>query len=120
MNFLKGIFRKKESKIVLGRWARTNDVTKSIYANSDHCGDAICGDPKKVKTIVHKQKDIKVKLPPSNNFHSQASQNSVKKNENTENFCCMLLGLNGPCDDCPLLPGPAQITIMPEIGVKYM
>lgn len=89
---IKNLFKRKESKIVLGRWARSNDVTKSIYANSDHCGDMICGDPKKVKNIVNRQKKIKVNLPQNNKFHTYKNQD----------YCCMLLGINGPCEKCCL------------------
>jgi len=108
ISIIKNLFKRKESKIVLGRWARTNDVTKAIYANSDHCGDMICGDPKKVKTIVHKQKPMKIKLPQNNNLHT----NTYNKNQD---FCCMLLGLNGPCEDCTLYPGPTSLSISPQI-----
>jgi hypothetical protein len=102
LNIFKNLIRKKESKIVLGRWGRTNDVTKSIYANSDHCGDTICGNPKKVKQLVHNQKKIKVALPVSNKFHTNSTIN--QKNISNEHFCCMLLGINGPCNNCILYP----------------
>lgn len=106
MSIIKNLFKRKESKIVLGRWARNNDVTKAIYANSDHCGDMICGDPKKVKTIVHKQKPIRVTLPQNNNLHTNTHNNE---------FCCMLLGLNGPCEDCTLFPNSTKVNISPQI-----
>jgi hypothetical protein len=36
----------KEPLRPLGRWRLgENDVIKSFYANSDNCGDKICGDP---------------------------------------------------------------------------
>ena len=93
ISYMKKMFKKRDLQLALGRWNRTHDVTKAIYANSDHCGDIICGDPKKVKTIVNNQKNV-VKLQSSNKFHT-----SVEKN-----MCCMLLGLNGPCIDCNLIP----------------
>ena len=89
LSIIKNLFKSKESKIVLGRWGRTNDVTKAIYANSDHCGDMICGDPKKVKIIVNTQK---TKVPQNNKFHTYKNQD----------YCCMLLGINGPCKKCGL------------------
>ena len=92
---IKNLFKRNESKIVLGRWARNNDVTKAIYANSDHCGDMICGDPKKIKNIVNTQKPIKVNLPQNNKIHTNIYKN--------QDFCCMLLGINGPCEDCSLI-----------------
>ena len=109
LSTLKNLFKRKESKIVLGRWARSNDVTKAIYANSDHCGDMICGDPKKVKTIVNKQKKIKVSLPQKNNLHTNTYNN--------QDFCCMLLGLDGPCEDCGLFPKGTSARISPQVYV---
>ena len=91
------IFKKKPETQMLGRWARNNDVTKAIYANSDHCGDIICGDPKKVKTIINKQKKVNISVPVSNNFHTETQNNE---------FCCMLLGIDGPCKECTLLKSP--------------
>ncbi len=116
-NIFKNFMRKKESKIVLGRWARNNDVTKSIYANSDHCGDAICGNPKKVKQLVHNQKKIKVALPVSNKFHTNTNE------ANNHHFCCMLLGLNGPCEHCPMYPKPIEVSVnekLPNYMMPYI
>ena len=96
------IFKKKPETQMLGRWARNNDVTKAIYANSDHCGDILCGDPKEVKRIVNSQKKVKVKLPQNNKLHTNTNINQI--NAPNEQFCCMLLGMNGPCNDCPLHP----------------
>ena len=92
LSIIKNLFKSKESNIMLGRWSRKNDVTKAIYANSDHCGDIICGDPKKVKIIVNNQKPIRVKLPQNNKFHTYKNHD----------YCCMLLGINGPCKKCCL------------------
>lgn len=113
LNIFKNLIRKKESKIVLGRWGRTNDVTKSIYANSDHCGDAICGNPRKVKQLVHNQKKIKVALPVSNKFHTNTNE------ANNQDFCCMLLGLQGPCQECKMMPKPINLSIN-EKSPKFM
>tara|TARA_Y100001933_G_C18743455_1_gene456757 strand:- start:131 stop:463 length:333 start_codon:yes stop_codon:yes gene_type:complete len=105
LSTIKNLFKRKESKIVLGRWARNNDVTKAIYANSDHCGDMICGDPKKVKNIVNTQKPVKIKLPQSNKLHTYKNQD----------FCCMLLGIDGPCEDCNLFPKGTMARISPQV-----
>ena len=50
---------KKNSNILLGRWEhRHNDKQKdfkSIWANSDNCGDYICGNPNLIDTIRKKK-----------------------------------------------------------------
>tara|TARA_B110000483_G_scaffold208142_1_gene253549 strand:+ start:529 stop:705 length:177 start_codon:yes stop_codon:yes gene_type:complete len=51
----KKIFRKKETKILLGRWGNHGKDIKNIYANHDHCGDTICKDPKIVKRLIEKK-----------------------------------------------------------------
>jgi|TARA_B110000285_G_C14926885_1_gene515430 hypothetical protein len=90
LGIIKNIFsRSKTGQLPLGRWARNSENVKSIYANSDHCGDIICGDPKKVKKIVQKT----IKLPQNNKL-------DMYKNEE---FCCMLFGVNGPCINCGLI-----------------
>jgi hypothetical protein len=96
LKFIQKIFNKKETKISLGRWARTNENIKSIYANSDHCGDIICGDPKKIKDIVNKQKNVKVNLPQNNKMHTQITNTSESE------FCCMLIGI-GSCRNCSFM-----------------
>ena len=96
LKFIQKIFNKKETKISLGRCARTNENIKSIYAHSDHCGDIICGDPKKIKDIVNKQKNakVKVKLPQNNKIHIPIT------NAYESEFCCILVGMNGTCRNC--------------------
>jgi hypothetical protein len=40
----------KQSPTPLGRWkACGNDDLKTLYANTDHCGDVICGNPEILK-----------------------------------------------------------------------
>lgn len=85
-----GIIKNIFSRSKTGRWARNSENVKSIYANSDHCGDVICGDPKKVKKII--QKPIKINLPQNNKL-------DMYKNEEC---CCMLFGVNDPCINCGL------------------
>ena len=58
MNFLKSltIFKivknsipviiKRNKPVELGRWYYGNEDLKTLYANMDHCGDYICGNPK--------------------------------------------------------------------------
>ena len=57
---------KKSSKIktlTVGRWdTNDNQNIKSILANSDHCGDHICKDPKFIRHLVDKEIDNKAKL----------------------------------------------------------
>ena len=53
LNLMKGPRHQSSN---LGRWALSHDNKeqnlKSTYANRDHCGDLICGDPKHLKTIL--------------------------------------------------------------------
>lgn len=52
-------FIKNTPKMLLGRWSVKNknkmkeDITV-FWANSDHCGDAICGNPKENTKILEK------------------------------------------------------------------
>lgn len=43
---------------MLGRWEhrvnKNHEEIKFVHANSDHCGDKICGNPKIVKDILNK------------------------------------------------------------------
>ena len=52
---LQRLFPKKKP-MMLGRWGNNlNDTQKSInsvWTNSDHCGDIICGDPKHLKSLL--------------------------------------------------------------------
>ncbi len=50
------MFKKNETKILLGRWGNHGKDIKNIYANHDHCGDIICKDPKIVKNLIEKNK----------------------------------------------------------------
>ena len=49
---LRNLFKKTDSKIILGRWGNTGDNIKNIYANHDHCGDIICKNPKEVTELI--------------------------------------------------------------------
>ena len=40
---------KKNEITPLGRWISGKDELKTFYANTDHCGDFICGNPKILK-----------------------------------------------------------------------
>ena len=64
----KKIFKKKETKILLGRWGNHGKDIKNIYANHDHCGDTICKDPKIVKSLIEKR-----------NFSENFSEKSLDK-----------------------------------------
>ena len=52
---VKNIFKKNETKVLLGRWGNHGKDIKNIYANHDHCGDIICKDPKIVKKLIDKK-----------------------------------------------------------------
>tara|TARA_X000000368_G_scaffold393912_1_gene360006 strand:+ start:392 stop:649 length:258 start_codon:yes stop_codon:yes gene_type:complete len=78
LTVLRNLFKpnKSSGQIQLGRWALNNENVKSVYANSDHCGDVICGNPKRVKQIINNENNIKVKLPKSNSFHTSVYINN--------------------------------------------
>jgi hypothetical protein len=68
--FRRIFLKKKNNPICLGRWSRDNiyqESVKSIWANSDHCGDIICGSPDKVKNIINS--DITHNPKKSNNIN---------------------------------------------------
>jgi hypothetical protein len=56
-NSLPKLFIKYEQP--LGRWNRKNcNNLMSFYANTDHCGDKICGDVKVLKKTYPKNNNI--------------------------------------------------------------
>ena len=58
------IFKNSKIKtLTVGRWnTNDNQNIKSILANSDHCGDHICKDPKFIRHLVDKEIDNNIKL----------------------------------------------------------
>lgn len=50
-----------KEELNLGRWEHREDERKkeikSIWANSDHCGDHICGQPEVIKEITNMKKN---------------------------------------------------------------
>lgn len=62
--------KRKPTVLNVGRWnSLDNQGIKSILANSDHCGDKICKDPKITNAFIEKEldeykkkKNIKAKL----------------------------------------------------------
>ena len=101
---LRNLFRtnKSSGQLPLGRWALNNENVKSLYANSDHCGDTICGNPSKVKTFVYEENSFK-HIP-------QPSQHTEDVYAN-QDFCCMLLGIDGPCNGCCLINNSPKINV---------
>tara|TARA_B100001094_G_scaffold50362_1_gene45858 strand:- start:4080 stop:4295 length:216 start_codon:yes stop_codon:yes gene_type:complete len=57
------LFRCKAPPKLLGRWNLKNcnvkESVSALYANTDHCGDSLCGNPKQIKEEKEKisQKD---------------------------------------------------------------
>ena len=49
---IRNLFKKTDTKTILGRWGNTGNDIKNIYANHDHCGDIICKNPKIVQDII--------------------------------------------------------------------
>lgn len=60
---IRGTFFKKHKPIKLGRWdyriSKEQEEIKSVFANSDHCGDRICGDPQHLKEIIYEKNEFK-------------------------------------------------------------
>lgn len=58
---VQSVFKKKTSPIKLGRWdyriSKKQEEIKSVFANSDHCGDRICGDPQHLKELINQQNE---------------------------------------------------------------
>ena len=52
-NSIPTIINKREP-IQLGRWYYGNEDLKTLYANMDHCGDHICGNPQILKSTYPK------------------------------------------------------------------
>lgn len=50
------IFSKYTNKVVVGRFdihtTESHKMIKATLANSDNCGDIICGNPKEVKELI--------------------------------------------------------------------
>ncbi len=62
-------------------------MVKAILANSDNCGDTICGDPVEVKNII-------------NNKHTDIDNSSFNKLETgNPEFCCQFYNFE-KCNDC--------------------
>ena len=57
-NKLSNFFSGRNSLTMLGRWEhrinKNHEEIKFVQANSDHCGDKICGDPKIVNELLKK------------------------------------------------------------------
>ena len=49
---IRNLFKKTDTKTILGRWGNTGNDIKNIYANHDHCGDIICKNPKEVTELI--------------------------------------------------------------------
>ena len=120
---IRNLFKRNNSssQLPLGRWALNNENVKSLYANSDHCGDVICGNPQKVKTFVYEENSFK-HIPVTNIPHLQTQSESQQQSQQqsqpqsddvyaNQDFCCMLLGLNGPCNGCTLINSSPKINV---------
>ena len=61
----KNVLKNKTDTIMLGRWNPKNCLVKesiSVFqANSDHCGDILCGNPNKYKEHTEFCKETKSK-----------------------------------------------------------
>jgi hypothetical protein len=98
---------KSSGQLPLGRWSLNNEKVKSLYANSDHCGDIICGNPEKIKIFVYEENSFK-NIPNTQQQQQQQPQKDVYQNQD---FCCMLLGLQGPCSSCCLMSNLPKINV---------
>ena len=115
-NFLKKVFNSKNDILKLGRWAKSENPTtehfKTVYSAADHCGDHICGNPSKIKEIANKSKptqfmtEIQAMPLTQKSEMSTLSKSRISSMNNYSNdadMCCMLLGMNGPCEVCQLM-----------------
>ena len=72
-------------------------ITKAILANSDNCGDIICGEPKLVKNIIrfgdrHNNKT---------NFQPHQYSTLPITNKGNPELCCEFYGFS-KCQDCSM------------------
>ena len=91
---------KKTSEIKLGRWDhRINteqENIKSVWTNSDHCGDVICGKPDNIKKTLDSASNYKKEKTIKRSYNTLS-------NNNNNNTCCILLGFHDFCEDCKLI-----------------
>ena len=96
---------KKTSEIKLGRWDHRMNVEqeniKSVWTNSDHCGDVICGKPDNIKKTLDNALDQKNKTT-KRNYNTLSNDKNINKN-NSDNTCCILLGFHDFCEHCTLI-----------------
>ena len=87
-------------KINFGRFdietTEKQKMTKAILANSDNCGDIICGEPKLVKNIIkygdrHSNK--------ASFFPHQYSTLTINTDNNNPELCCQFYNFN-KCENC--------------------
>lgn len=61
VKYIKMLMSFNNNKLLLGRWNIKDNKkqidTKVFWANSDHCGDTICGNPIKNKKVFEKHKN---------------------------------------------------------------
>ena len=73
-------FKPKENIVSLGRWEhRICDNQRNIkitWANSDNCGDTICGNPKDIKYIVD---SIKKDIDADNTSNTKKNNTNINK-----------------------------------------
>ena len=79
-----GLFKKVPKTIGFGRFnvhtTERQKMIKAILANSDNCGDVICGDPKLVKNIINEDKPTLI-------------------HKGNPEFCCQFYNFD-KCDSC--------------------
>ena len=82
---LRRLFFREPSKISLGRWEhRLGDTQKNIkmvWANSDHCGDTVCGDPKHIKDTINQINSNDLKIDENNVYLNNTSNTSNTSNK---------------------------------------
>ena len=76
------IFSKYSNKVVVGRFdihsTEGHKMIKATLANSDNCGDIICGNPKEVKEIIDDDKYNLIRCENKNNSAITTGNNSWK------------------------------------------
>ena len=87
-------------KISFGRFdiktTEQQKITKAILANSDNCGDIICGEPKLIKNIIKygNKHNNKTKF-----FPHQYSTLTINTDKDNPELCCQFYNFQ-KCDDC--------------------
>lgn len=98
---------KKTSEIKLGRWDHSINIEqehiKSVWTNSDHCGDVICGKPDNIKKTLDSASNYKKEKTIKRSYNTLSNTDSVINKNSSNSTCCILLGFHDFCENCTLI-----------------